>query len=215
MKIVRLKALQEKASYRAPYTFENIETYPLPPFSTVLGFIHSTLGVKETIKEINLSVQGRYEGIVKNYIRFHKYEKNKSEGKPYPVVIAELFNIELIIHIKMPNEKLHGRLLESLRNPKSYPYLGRPEDLILNMQIEEVEVITKEIEDLPYDTYIPRDTAKKLELEGILYNLDTYYQKIKNNRVFHKIPVLYVQWKYPVAEEVNHDGQYPIWWMNY
>jgi CRISPR-associated protein Cas5t len=215
MKIIRLKAFQEKASYRVAYSFENIETYPLPPYSTVLGFIHNILQAKETIEGINLSIQGRYEGLVKNYVRFHKFESKKTEGKPYPVVVAELFNIELVVHIKMPNEELHRVLFESFKNPSFYPYLGRPEDLILKMQVEEIEDTQKEVEDLLYDTYIPRDIAAKLELDGIFYSLDAYYKKINNRRVFEKIPVLYVQEEYPIAEEVNCDGEYPIWWMKY
>jgi|DewCreStandDraft_2_1066082.scaffolds.fasta_scaffold03470_4 CRISPR-associated protein Cas5t len=217
MKVIRLQVFQEKASYRVAYSFENIETYPLPPYSTVLGFLHNILQAKETINGINLSIQGRYEGLVKNYIRFHKFESKKNKGKPYPIVVAELFNVELIIHIRMPSEKLHMDLLNSLKNPPLYPYLGRPEDLIVEMQAEEVEDIQKEIEDLPYNAYIPKGLADKLnlELDGILYNIDTYYNKVNSIRVFKKIPVLYVQEQYTVAEKVNHDGSYPIWWMSY
>lgn len=215
MNVIRLNISQEKASYRVAYSFENIETYPLPPYSTVLGFIHNFLQKRETIEGINLSIQGRYEGLVKNYVRFHKYNSKKTEGIPYPVVLAELFNIELIIHITMPNEDLHRDLFESLKNPPCYPYLGRPEDLILKMNVEEIKEEIKKVDELPYNAYIPKAIASDKELNGILYNLDYYYEKINKRRVFKKVPVLYVQEQYECDFEINHDGEYPIWWIRY
>ena len=41
---IRLVLYQSSANYRRPETFENKMTYPLPPFSTVIGAIHKACG---------------------------------------------------------------------------------------------------------------------------------------------------------------------------
>ncbi len=220
MKVIRLKLFQEKALYRVPYSLENMESYPLPPYSTVLGFIHNMLQLKKTIYGINLSIQGNYENLVRNYAWFHKFEKGKSKGGIYPILVIELFNVSVVIHIKMPSEDLHNKLIKELKDPSYYPYLGRPEDLITRMEISEVKETQKEVEELPYNAYIPLKLYEKLEssrilcdFSGILYNLDAYYEIKNGYRIFQKIPVLYVQ--KGIVEKINHDGEYPIWWMNY
>ncbi len=212
MKVIRLKLFQEKALYRVPYSLENMESYPLPPYSTVLGFIHNMLQSTKTIEGINLSIQGNYESFVRNYVWFHKFEKGKSEGGIYPILVTELFNVILVIHIKMPSQEFHNELLKRLKDPPYYPYLGRPEDLITQMEIEETEEIQKELEELPYNAYIPLKLCNEFGLEGIFYNLDAYYEIKNGYRIFQKVPVMYVQ-EAVIAEKIPHDGEYPIWWM--
>lgn len=36
MKILRLKLFQESACYKKPFAFKVAETYPLPPYSTII-----------------------------------------------------------------------------------------------------------------------------------------------------------------------------------
>ncbi len=68
---------------------EVIETYPLPPYSTVLGFVHNMLSSTQTIDGINISVQGRYGNLCREFVRYHKYEKEKIEG--IPILSSSLF----------------------------------------------------------------------------------------------------------------------------
>ncbi|MDI3543327.1 MAG: CRISPR-associated protein Cas5t, partial [Candidatus Atribacteria bacterium] len=70
-KLIKIEIKQDRAVYRLPYSMEVIETYPLPPYSTVLGFIHSILGLREAIWGINVSVQGEYGGLFRDYAHFH------------------------------------------------------------------------------------------------------------------------------------------------
>ena len=41
MRVVRLKMYQEMARFNNPSAPKGADCYPLPPFSTVNGFIHS------------------------------------------------------------------------------------------------------------------------------------------------------------------------------
>lgn len=231
-KIIKLKTFQEKAVFRTPYSMEVIETYPLPPYSTILGFIHNLLLCTTTIENINISVQGRYGNLNHEFIRYHKFEAESSEGKPYPIVVTSLLDLELIIHIKMPDNNLHLKLLSALKNPPYFPYLGRPEDLILYMEIKEEEERDFEpltTEDgyitIPYDCYVPIDLAHTLKIEGVPYLIPAYYKLISNKpikrkktqevfRNFEMIKVKYVHSGQTITEKikVDKDGT-PIWWM--
>ena len=62
MKAFRLIIKQTSANYRKPETIKNKMTYPLPPFSTVIGALHNACGYTE-YKEMNLSIQGKYESM--------------------------------------------------------------------------------------------------------------------------------------------------------
>lgn len=64
MKAIRLVLTQNKAHYRKEETITNKMTYPLPPFSTVIGAIHNACGYRKYHK-MDLSIQGKYESMGK------------------------------------------------------------------------------------------------------------------------------------------------------
>lgn len=229
-KIIKLKIYQEKAVFRIPWSMEVIETYPLPPYSTILGFIHNMLKVHNTIYGINISIQGKYENLTRELVRYQKYEKGKNEGKFYPIVVTSLANLELIIHIKMPDHKLHINLLQSLKDPPYFPYLGRPEDLITHMEIyedEEKEFEPSKTEEgaltLPYNCYVNADIAKNLKINGIPYLIPSYYKLApaigrgksrETFRDFEMINVIYAQANQTITEKIKIDSEgIPVWWM--
>lgn len=231
-KIIKVVTYQEKAVFRTPYSMEVIETYPLLPYSTILGFIHNMLSSTETIYGINISVQGKYKNLNREFVRYHKYETNKKEGKSYPIIITSLIDLQLIVHIKMPSEDLHNKLLFCLDNPPYFPYIGRTEDLIIDIEIKEEEEmefdpsITQEGGlTLPYNCFIQFDTAKTLEVEGIPYFIPAYYsfvskRKGKRNKIqeiyrnFEVVKVMYVQAGQTITKQIIIDREkIPIWWM--
>ena len=44
MKALRIRLTQTSANYRREETIDNRMTYPLPPYSTVIGAIHKACG---------------------------------------------------------------------------------------------------------------------------------------------------------------------------
>lgn len=100
MKILRLKIYQPHAHYRIPFTFARRHTYPVPPYSTVIGFISNVLGIKGPIEvpekykipQLNsisfnyfanglfLAIYGRFESMTREYVWFRnlKVESHKS-----------------------------------------------------------------------------------------------------------------------------------------
>lgn len=64
MKCLRIKLTQYSANYRREETVTNKMTYPLPPFSTVIGALHNACGYTET-HPMAVSIQGRFESMGK------------------------------------------------------------------------------------------------------------------------------------------------------
>lgn len=75
MRAVRLKIEQELVNYKVPTSFQLKETYPLPPYSTVSGMVHSLCGFDE-YKAMKISIQGKYLSKVNDlYTRYEFGEK--------------------------------------------------------------------------------------------------------------------------------------------
>lgn len=70
MEAVRIRLKQSTANYRREETIDNKMTYPLPPFSTVIGAIHNICGYKE-YHEMDVSIQGKYGGLQKKIYMDH------------------------------------------------------------------------------------------------------------------------------------------------
>lgn len=67
-KLLRIKLHQNKANYKKEETSENKMTYPLPPYSTIIGAIHNACNYKE-YKDMDISIQGRFQSLGKEMYR--------------------------------------------------------------------------------------------------------------------------------------------------
>lgn len=215
MKAIRLKLKQNLVNYRCPTTFELKESFPLPPYSTVIGMVHNACNYTE-YKPMKISVQGKFDSKVNDYKYFYsfapeKFEKDRinnyacitesESGKKTgvyktPLYIELLANVELLIHIVPDEDSLIDDIYNAFRAPREYLSLGRREDLIVidEVKIVDIESINedKSIEfSNNYRSYIPFDYLKKIK--GTVYNLTKNY-KI-NNFGTAKNPKLFRKWK--------------------
>ncbi len=62
MKCLRITLTQTSANYRKEESDKNKMTYPLPPFSTVIGALHNACGYKDS-HSMNISIQGKLESM--------------------------------------------------------------------------------------------------------------------------------------------------------
>lgn len=86
MKILKLKLFQEDACYRKPFSFKISETYPLPPYSTIIGMLHNILDAKTgEVYRFNISIQGDYESIYNDYTHMRKFlsDTEREQYKKY------------------------------------------------------------------------------------------------------------------------------------
>ena len=166
-KAIRVQCFQNLVNYRKPSSFIIKETFPLPPYSTVLGMIHAACGYQE-FHPMKLCIQGTNSGMVSElYNRYSfssgtKYEEGRHQlcvdGK-YGV-FKGIANVELVcdnhmvIHI-IPAEEDFAHVYQSLLYPGRYLSLGRYEDLLDIERVDIVKIHQEEEVDLKRDMYIP------------------------------------------------------------
>lgn len=172
MKAIKLFLRQETANYRKPTSYQLKETYPLPPYSTIIGMVHNICGFEE-YKPMDISVQGKSNSKVNDLATIYefknamKYEKGRHNVKvgDYGIVrnistIELLVDVELLIHVIPKDQDLVSKIYNSFKYPREYISLGRREDLVDLSGVEIVEVREEELsDDSPlrknYGTYLP------------------------------------------------------------
>ncbi|KLE16528.1 type I-B CRISPR-associated protein Cas5b [Clostridium sp. C8] len=215
---VRIKLTQDLVNYKKPTSFQLKETYPLPPFSTVIGMVHSLCGYDE-YKKMKVSVQGRSVSKTNDlYTRYEfksgmKYDETRHQlkvgefGVSRGVATAELLvDVELLIHIIPEDDSLIEEIEKAFRYPKEYPSLGRREDLVT---IEEVKVVSvrnevprKSIDgEKSYGAYIPLEIINSIKMKnsiqgvkftGTRYRLNKNYKPV--NYGTEKLPKIFRKW---------------------
>lgn len=189
MKALRLKLFQETASYTKPFAFKVGETYPLPPYSTVLGMLHKVLNAK-SYHDMRISVQGRYEDKFVDYRKTYLFKKKEITAPPLNVHL--LFHVHLIIHVHA-NEELLSKLHERLMQNAEYLSLGRQEDLVRIDEVSLVELSLREEDGwiVKNDIYVPVYQLCE-EVVGVRYRLNSQYRIINQTRVWDLVDVVYV-----------------------
>ncbi|NPA80366.1 MAG: type I-B CRISPR-associated protein Cas5 [Thermotogae bacterium] len=94
MKALRLKIYQPSAHYRIPFTYQRRHTYPIPPYSTVIGLLANFLGIRNLrgegepdsedfrkLKGISISVGGTFIAKTKDYVWFRNLGKDSHESR--------------------------------------------------------------------------------------------------------------------------------------
>ncbi len=226
-KAIRLTILQSSANYRKQTSFYLKETYPLPPYSTVIGMIHNACGFTE-YHPMKISVQGSTPSVISDFYTRYTfkgtpyYEKERhqikivEDDKTYGVTrglgFTELVcNLKLVIHIVPDNPDDFDIILGCLQNPAKYLSLGRYEDLIDIIEVKETTYQQKEAVTTPYNIYTPLDCMP--EPQSTIYKLGKEYQiDPKTNRRHFKeiIPVSYTGIG-QIIENINVDEEgYPL-----
>jgi len=206
MSVLRVKLYQEFACYRKPMTYGFWETYPLPPLSTVKGFFHNVVEAKEYIPA-RYGIQGKFKSVVLDLQIMNKFDRKDSKNKGIyieeydkkliksPIYVSNLYAVELTIYIESKLEEYLKKFRENLSNLE-YPSLGRKEDLVRVDSADIVELIERDLVEDSYciknGIYLSKEKAKELEVNGINYRMNFYYE-IKNGiRFFKKKDVVYV-----------------------
>ena len=191
---IRIKCFQNLVNYKKPSSFIIKETFPLPPYSTVLGMIHAACGYTE-FHPMKLCIQGTNSGTVSElYTRYSfsagtKYEEGRhqicvEDGERYGI-FRGIANVELVcdndmvLHV-IPEEDDFEKVYNSLKYPPRYLSLGRYEDLL---DIERVDIVNIHQEDeveIKRDMYIPVSYGIELgDRRGTIYNLTKEYEITK------------------------------------
>ncbi len=187
IKVLHIKISPPTAHYRMPFTYQRRHTYPIPPYSTVLGMIINLLGIYnqnndlfKKLKNCKLSVSGRFDIKHTEYIWFRNLSKTSHKkyfgsetirekngetehiGGQSPMRIDILENMKLNIHIYSEDNEFLETLYQAFLNPVNRSgiiHLGRAEDWVLFEDIRYVELKQKVL-DKNYDNFfwIPQKT---------------------------------------------------------
>ena len=196
---IRLQCFQNLVNYRKPTSFIIKETFPLPPYSTVLGMIHAACGFKE-FHPMKLSIQGTNSGTISElYTRYSfngaKYEEGRhqicvDDGEKYGV-FRGIANVELIcenhmvIHI-IPSDEDFETVYQGLKNPPQYLSLGRYEDLLDIERVDIVELSMREEAHTRRNIYVQVKKEMILRKHPTVYNLTKEYEIVKGLRRWKK-----------------------------
>ncbi len=191
MKILKLKLYQETACYKKPFATKIAETYPLPPYSTVIGMFHKILQAEPgEYFPMNVSIQGEYESIFSNYQNLRMY-KGKDKVTAMPRNVHQLLNVNLIIHVQAEDEVIDKIYHNVINGVESFT-LGRNEDLV---RIDEIKILkdVEEVEEVAIrkSAYIPEYMTRRVD--GINYRLNTTYKIKEDLRQWNKVNVKYVE----------------------
>ena len=210
MKILKLKLFQETACYKKPFAFKVAETYPLPPYSTVIGMFHKILGADSgEYYPMNISIQGEYESIFSNYQNLRMF-KGKDQVTAMPRNVHQLLNVHLLIHVKAEDDVIDKIYNNIIKGVETFT-LGRNEDLVRVEQIKYAKEVAKSEGDInKYNAYVPMYYDDGF-LEGINYRLNTTYTIVNDLRKWNKVDVKYVE-KHTSNKldevEADEDGDY-------
>lgn len=199
-KAIRLSIYQAMAHYRIASSISIKETYPLPPYSTVIGMVHAACGFKE-YHDMKVSIAGnigsQITSIEKQYVFSKTVNSPSSRGVvSTPRNVATISELHLEILIKPTNEEDFDVILNGLKQPKNFLSLGRANDLI---RIDEIEVVEVEninnAEDIIFcdkDMYMPAVMSKKST--GTKYTLGKKFASTQKGkaRIWEEIVPAYI-----------------------
>ena len=207
MKAIRLKLKQNLVNYKQPTSIKVRESYPLPPYSTVIGMVHNACDYTE-YHPMKVSVQGKYHSTVDDLAYKYSFKPGTIEKKRDYAFVTEdtgvyktplyqnlLVDVELIIHIAPQDQKLVEEIFDAFKTPKEYISLGRREDLVVIDEVEIVEILEVDEEQLieldnDYRAYIPFRYLK--EKRGTVYNLNKNYEVVNQGPT--KNPLSFRKW---------------------
>ncbi|OOM13476.1 CRISPR-associated protein Cas5 [Clostridium saccharobutylicum] len=104
MEVLRIILTQSSANYKKEETVLNKMTYPLPPFSTIIGALHSACGYTY-YHPMDISVQGKYESMHKEPYTDYCFLNSIGEG-------------DRGILVKMKNENLLSTAFDKVAKAK-------------------------------------------------------------------------------------------------
>lgn len=223
MKAIRVKLKQDMVNYKKPSSFQLKETYPLPPYSTVIGMVHSLCGFKE-YNDMKISVIGKYTSKVNDLYTRYEFNNGKAyEAARHQLKVGEygisrgvstaelLVDVELLIHIIPINQDLVEDIANALMHPAEYPSLGRREDIAIIDEVKVVRITEEKINNTvrldeylgkEYAAYIPikeiekirlKNKAEGVSISGTRYKLNKNYELVNIGTA--KNPKIIRKWK--------------------
>jgi len=203
MKVLKIKLYQEMVNYRKSYSFNFIESYPLPTPSMIRGWIYGVINAenreeyyRNTINNLKVSVNGVSDGFTYDLQHMEKWKDNFGEKTvKTPTYVTLISAIELNIYIS-GDDKLLNDFKDNIFN--KYPSLGRYEDVANIKSIEYVDLEERSygffdgVHNINYDTYITKEKARVASIKGSYLRLPLRYEIVNKTRIFKNANLLFL-----------------------
>lgn len=226
MKAVRIKAYMGSAQFIIHPWRKYIRTYPLPPYSTVIGMIHTLCGWT-TYHDMKVSVSGSQMPphiTVETHCKGGAYAGSETEefkkrfpiriksGQGYvgyvksPATVEELNDLTLCLHVDPEDEKEIEEIYYALLNPSVYPALGRRGDL---MRVDNVDIV--DVNTLHRGKIILQNAAycaceECPDISATIYDINKNYVIKEGRRKFKKVKTAYLSAGTEVSTFLDADG---------
>lgn len=214
MEFLKVELLSPCVTFKTPLSLKGIETYPLPPPSTVIGLLYTALGRKWNGERFSLSIQGDYEAIFRDYIRLRKYNKKDKILQVLPAEVPKLYNFKCVVHIGAEG-RLIEEFLKALKSPSRYLYLGGGEYPVL---VRDVKIVNareysgkRKLKMNAFVSEAARDLFYRFNF--IQFRVSTFCRKEKGERVCDWLNVYYIQKGEIVEGNILVDEEGDIVWL--
>jgi CRISPR-associated protein Cas5t len=201
MECLRVKLYTPTGIFKNPLSIKGIEVYPLPLYSTIIGLIYRTMGRKWNGEYFQISIQGDYQAIYRDYVWFKKHNFKDKELGRLPLQVPILYNLWLLIHIKA-SEELLNEIESGLKEPKELLFLSGGEYPVKVEEVKRVKCFEKRLSEeetvtLNYNAYIPKEFKEKISPsgtgEGILFSLSYFYKNSQKPKTYSWVDAYYLQ----------------------
>ena len=171
LKVLRIKVFMPNAHFRVVHSNNPRKTYPVPPYSTVIGFLANILGNVEMIEkmvsgELVLGVLAQHEYVTREYtwLRNLSFEQHlgrhvtaenrtwqgvaEHPGGQSPVVVEVLNEVTVWIYVYHAEPGILEAILQNAHRPEkwfSHLHLGRSEDWAAVETVGMVELKTSNL----------------------------------------------------------------------
>lgn len=209
MKAVMIQGHMDTARFSIPgWNGKRGETYPLPPFSTIAGMVHF-LCRWDSWHDMKISVSGN--GVMNKPEICMRWRGGAVAGSEteefkqrFPVrvksgdsfvgwvntLIYEAFasDLDLRLHIMPDNQEEVDVIYRKILNPRTFPSLGRHEDLIRIDDVQVVDILPPQEMALDMCAYAP----STIKVPGTVYTIHKDCVIKNGKRRFNDIPVKYL-----------------------
>jgi len=201
MECLRVKLYTPTGIFKNPLSIKGIEVYPLPPYSTIIGLIYRAMGRKWNGEYFQISIQGDYQAIYRDYVWFKKHNFKDKELGRLPLQVPILYNLWLLVHIKA-SEELLNEIENGLKEPKELLFLSGGEYPVKVEEVKRVKCFEKNLSEeetvtLNYNAYIPKEFKEKISSsgtgEGVLFSLSYFYKNSQKPKTYSWVDAYYLQ----------------------
>ena len=214
--MLRLEIYQETAHFRIPTIGNPYLSYPLPPPSTVYGFLRAITDYENiNPKNTRISIQGKFDAL--SFEKERLLLEKKKDTKPNIVSIQKLHQCFWVIHIDSP--LYEQKIVCGIQNSPRILRLGRREDLIIDVSLNtSLETIEFERETCSYrddfKIYVPWEQDK--EVNGSLFRITLDSKLNEENKIFgyEFVNLIYTSTRKFSKVAKVYDGEYLISWIS-